>query len=135
MPKSSPQPSFSLHKLRELQIRLDRDKDLGKFWNFYMDRFADHPEFLDFGGPVDDPFLKEIIPLLSQKLFNKEPHDILLIKIPEYDFIHGSFWVEKQIGGVIYFEKKFKGVAAIEDCNLSGNVKYSRFTGYPVDNN
>jgi len=135
MSKSSPPPSFNIHKLRELQIRLDRDKDLGKFWNFYMDRFIDHPEFLDFGGPVDHPFLKEVIPLITQKLFKKDPQNMLLIKIPEYDFIHGSFTVENEIGGVIYFEKKLKGVAAVSDPNRTGQVQYSRFTGHPVDNN
>ncbi|MCT7963510.1 hypothetical protein NG799_03095 [Laspinema sp. D1] len=135
MPKSSPQPSFSLHKLRELQLKLDNEKDLGKFWGFYMDRFIDHPEFLDFGAPVDHPFLKQIIPLLTQKLFKKDPYNLLLIQIPEYNFIHGSFLVENEIGGIIYFEKKRKGVAAISDPNQSGNVQYSRFTGYPIDRN
>jgi hypothetical protein len=135
MPKSNPQPSFSLHKLKELQIRLDRDKDLGKFWNYYMDRFIDHPQFLDFGGPVEHRFLQEVIPMITQKLFKKDPHNLFLIKIPEYEFIHGSFFVGNEIGGLIYFEKKLKGVAAISDPNQSGMVQYSRFTGYPIDNN
>jgi hypothetical protein len=100
-----------------------------------MDRFADRPEFLDFGQPVEHPFLNQIIPMLSQQMFKKNPHDIFLIKIPEYDFIHGSFWVETKIGGVIYFDKKLKGMVAISGSNLSGNMQYSRFTGYPVDNN
>ncbi len=135
MPKSGPQPSFRLNNLKELQLRLDREKDLGKLWEFYLDRFADHPEFVEFGGPVDHPFLKEIIPIISQKLFNKNPHDIFLVKIPEYDFIHGSFWVENNIGGVIYFEKRLKGMAAISSTDPSGNMHYSRFTGHPVENN
>lgn len=135
MPKSRPQPSFGLHKLRELQLKLDSEKTLSKVWDFYMDKFADRPEFLEVGGPVEHPFLKEIIPIISQKLFNKDHHDIFLVKIPDHDFIHGSFWVENHIGGVIYFEKKLKGMVAISNTDPSGNVHYSRFTGYPVDNN
>jgi hypothetical protein len=135
MAKSNPQPPFNLNNLKELQLRLDREKDLGKLWEFYMDRFADRPEFLDFGQPVDHPFLQQIIPLITQQMFKKKPRDIFLIKIPEYDFIHGSFWVENQIGGVIYFDKKLKGMVAISGTNLSGNMQYSRFTGHPVDNN
>ncbi|WP_199249259.1 hypothetical protein [[Phormidium] sp. ETS-05] len=108
MPKSRPQPSFGLHKLRELQLKLDSEKSLSKVGEFYMDKFADRPEFLEVGGSVDHPFLKEIIPIISQKLFNKDPHDIFLVKIPDHDFIHGSFWVENNIGGVIYFEKNLK---------------------------
>ena len=135
MSKSRPQPSFSLNKLKELQLRLDREKDLGKLWEFYLDRFADHPEFLEFGEPVDHPFLKRIIPIISQKLFNADPHNMLLIKVSEYDFIHGSFWVKDKIGGVIYFEKNLKGLLAISGFNSSDNMQYSRFTGYPVDNN
>jgi hypothetical protein len=49
MAKSKPQPSFNLNNLKELQLRLEREKDLGKLWEFYMDKFADRPEFLDFG--------------------------------------------------------------------------------------
>lgn len=135
MAKSNPQPSFNLNNLKELQLRLDREKNLGKLWEFYMDKFADRPEFLDFGQPVDHPFLQQIIPLLTQQMFKKKPRDIFLIKIPESDFIHGSFWVDNQIGGVIYFDKKLKGMVAISGPNLSGNMQYSRFTGHPVDNN
>ncbi len=135
MSKSKPQPSFNLGQLRELEIRLNREKDLGKLWEFYLDKFADRPEFIEFGEPVDHPFLKKIIPLLSQKMFNKDPRDIFLIKIPEYDFIHGSFWVESRIGGLIYFERKLKGMVAISGSNLSGNMQFSRFTGHPVENN
>ncbi|MDB9315101.1 hypothetical protein PN462_18445 [Spirulina sp. CS-785/01] len=135
MAKSKPQPSFNLKKLKELRLRLEREKNLGKLWEYYMDRFADHPEFMDVGEPVDHPFLKKIIPLISQQLCKKDPHNIFLIKIPEYDFIHGSFWVESRIGGVIYFEEKLKGVIALSGSNLSGDMQFSRFTGQPLDNN
>lgn len=135
MSKSKQQPSFNLKKLKELRLRLDREKNLGKLWEFYLDRFADHPEFIDFGEPVDHPFLKKIIPLLSQQMCQKDPHNIFLIKIPEYDFVHGSFWVESRIGGIIYFEKKLKGVVALSGSELSGEMQFSRFTGYPVEDN
>ncbi len=100
-----------------------------------IDRFADHPEFIEFGKPVEHPFLEDVSPILSQEMVKKAPQDIFLIKISDYEFIHGSFWVENQIGGLIYFEKKLKGMAAISGPNMSGNMKFSRFTGHPIDNN
>ncbi|MCC5899242.1 MAG: hypothetical protein JJU32_15175 [Phormidium sp. BM_Day4_Bin.17] len=135
MSPSKPQPSFNLRKLKELEMRLNREKKLAKLWEYYMDRFADHPEFIEVGEPVEHPFLQDVIPMLSQEMVKKDPRDIFLIKIPDYEFIHGSFWVEDRIGGIIYFENKLKGMAAISDSTGSGNVKFSRFTGHPIDNN
>lgn len=135
MSTSKPQPSFNLKRLKQLQSRIDRDKDLGEFWEFYMSHFADHPEFLDFGGRVENPFLSEIIPRLSETMVKKKPRTMLFIRIPEYNFIHGSFQLPNKIGAFVYFEKKLKGVVAISDLTGSGMTKFSRFTGYPVDNN
>ncbi len=135
MSTPKPQPSFNLRRLKDLEMRLNREKDLGKLWEYYMDRFADHPEFIEFGEPVEHPFLQQVIPMLSQEIVKKDPRNIFLIKIPDYEFIHGSFWVESRIGGLIYFEKKLKGMVAISGLNMSGHMKYSRFTGHPIDNN
>ncbi len=132
---SKPQPSFNLKRLKQLQSRIDRDKDLGEFWEFYMDYFADHPEFLDFGGRVEHPFLSEIIPRLSETMVQKKPKTILFIGIPDYDFVHGSFQIPNKVGAFVYFEKKLKGVLAISELTGSGMTKFSRFTGYPVEKN
>ncbi|USR91410.1 hypothetical protein NEA10_01320 [Phormidium yuhuli AB48] len=100
-----------------------------------MDRFADHPEFIECGERVEHPFLEQILPVLTQEMVKKDPRDIVLIQIPEYEFVHGSFWVESRIGGLLYFEKKLKGLAALSGPNGAGKMQFSRFTGHPIDKN
>jgi hypothetical protein len=128
-----PAPSFDIKNLRKLNSKLDKEKDLSKVWNFYMDHFADHQAFTELGEPIKHPFLEEIVPILSKKIFNETSQNLFLISIPEYQFIHGAFFVGKRIGGLIYFEQSLKGMAAISNLPPSQVVQYSRFTGHKLD--
>jgi hypothetical protein len=125
---------FKITKLRELKSRLYNEKNLSKVWSFYMDNFTDHKEFTDLGQPVHHSFLEEVVPLLSKQIMGENPQDLFLIIIPEYQFIHGSFMVKNSIGGVMYFEESLKGMVAISEFPPSNMVKYSRFTGEPINN-
>jgi hypothetical protein len=101
-------PSFNIKKLSELKTRLDNEKQLSKVWLFYMDYFSDHQEFTDLGAPIQHPVLEKIVPIISKKIFNETSQNLFLITIPEYQFIHGSFFVGNRIGGLIYFEENCK---------------------------
>jgi hypothetical protein len=120
---------MDLKKLKRLQRILCNEKDLGKIWLFYLDNFADYPEFTDLGEPIRHELLEEVIVNVLYQLFKRPFKDrFLLIRIPEYNFIHGPLTVGKRTGGIIYFEDAKKGLLAIEGDPGSGEVKYSRFS-------
>ncbi|MEA5621251.1 hypothetical protein VB711_25950 [Cronbergia sp. UHCC 0137] len=128
-----PIPSFKIQKLPELKSRLDKEKNLSRVWEFYMDHFSDHKEFTDLGEPIKDSFLEKVVPLISKKIFKETSQDLFLITIPEYQFIHGSFFVGNRIGALIYFEQSLKGMIAISELPPSNMVQYSRFSGQKLD--
>ena len=112
---------------------LSREQKLNVVWSFYMDHFADYAEFTDLGEATRHPLVEKVVAMVSQQLFNQAPNDLLLIILPEYQFIHGSFLVGGSIGGVIYFESSLKGMVALSESPPSNQVLYSRFTGEPMD--
>jgi hypothetical protein len=116
---------------QQLKQKLANESDLSKIWLFYMDHFADIPEFMDLGQPAGNKFLNGIIFSTCQQIFDKKIKitDFLSIYIPEYQFFHGPFQIDRRIGGVIYFEDIKKGLIAVSaDFPPTGMVKYSRFT-------
>jgi hypothetical protein len=124
---------INFNRLEKLKSMLIRDKNLSTIWDFYMDHFADHLEFIQMGNRTSNPMLEKIISVVSQQLFKQEPDPLLLIRLPEYKFIHGPVAVRGRLGGVIYFEELSKGMLAISATPGSSLIKYSRFTGYPLD--
>lgn len=126
---------FKTSRFRELKSRLYNEKDLSKVWGFYMDNFTDYEEFTKLGERTTHSLIEQVVPLLSRQMLNEDSHNLRLILIPEYNFIHGTFMVKNSIGGVMYFENSLKGMVAISDFPPSNLVKYSRFTGEPIDPN
>ena len=106
---------------------LSREQKLDLVWLFYMDHFADHAEFTDLGEATHHPLVEKVVEMMSQQLSSQAPHDLRLIILPEYQFIHGSFLVGGRIGGVIYFEESLMGMVALSSSPTSNLVKYSRF--------
>jgi len=122
---------MKIYRLQKLKQKLMEEKDLSKIWLFYMDNFADHPEFTDLGKPVRNEYIDAVVHQTCQQLFGKNIKitNSLLIQIPEYRFFHGPFQAGGRIGGVIFFEDIKIGLFAVSaDFPSTDMVKYSRFT-------
>ncbi|MBC6432168.1 hypothetical protein FM036_15935 [Nostoc sp. HG1] len=122
---------MNIDRLQELKRKLTNDADLSDIWLFYMDHFADHPEFTDLGEPADNEYLDAVLQKTCQQMFGRaiKISDFLLIYIAPYNLFHGAFQVEGRIGGVIYFEDIKTGLIAVsEDYPATNVVKYSRFS-------
>jgi hypothetical protein len=126
---------MNLDRLQQLKQKLIQEKKLSTIWSFYMDEFADLPEFIEVGEPRANPFLEAVIQQICQKMFGKTSKidDILIIYIAEYDFFHAPLQVEQRIGGVIYFADVNVGLLAVSATfPPTDEVKYSRFSGLPI---
>jgi hypothetical protein len=122
---------MKIERLQELKQKLTNEADLSRIWLFYMDYFADHPEFTELGQPAHNEYLDVVIHKNSQMMFGStiKITNFLLIYIAEYQFFHGPFQVDRRIGGVIYFEDIKIGLLAVSaDFPPTDAVKYSRFS-------
>jgi hypothetical protein len=122
---------MKINRLHELKQKLTNESDLSKIWLFYMDHFADKPEFLDVGERAENKYLDTVIRRTCQQMFGKETKitDSLLIHIAKYRLFHGAFQVKKRTGGVIFFEDIKVGLLAVSaDYPPTDMVKYSRFS-------
>ena len=125
---------MNLDRLEELKQKLSQEKELSVVWTFYMDHFADHQEFIEVGGPTSNSLVTTVVAQVAQQMFGRKGtvSNLLLIRIPDYRFIHGPFMVEGRTGGVIYFEDTKMGLVAVAEHPPSQEVKYARFSGQPM---
>jgi hypothetical protein len=122
---------MKIDRLQELKQKLMSIANLSEIWLFYMEHFADHPEFTDLGEPAYNEYLDSVIQKTCEQMFGREVNitDFLPIYIAEYGFFHAPFLVEHRIGGVIYFEDIKVGLIAVSaDYPPTDAVNYSRFS-------
>jgi hypothetical protein len=122
---------MNLELLEQLKQKLSHEKELSSVWLFYMDNFADHREFIEVGEPTHNPLVEAAVTMVCQQMFGKDVafSDLLLIRIADYQFIHGPFAIAGRMGGLIYFEDKRMGLIAVAEFPPSEEVKYARFSG------
>lgn len=123
---------INFERLDNLKLMLSHEEELADVWSYFMTHFADHEAFTDVGEAIRQPLVEKIIHIISQQLFNQTPNNLLLIRLSDFNFLHGVFMVGNRTGGVIYFEDMQKGMIAVAENPPSQLVKYSRFTGQPI---
>jgi hypothetical protein len=124
-------PTMKIDRLQELKQKLTNEADLSDIWLFFMDHFADHPEFTELGEPAYNEYLDAVVHKTCQQMFGRaiKITGFFLIYIAKYQLFHGAFQVEGRIGGVIYFEDTKVGLLAVSaDYPPTDAVKYSRFS-------
>ena len=127
---------MKIERLKELKQKLTKEANLSKIWLFYMDNFADHPQFTDLGQPAHNEYLEAVVYKTCQQIFSKTVFsktikitNLFLIHIPKYKFFHGPFQAEGRSGGLIYFEDIKIGLLSVSDKFPSTDtVQYSRFS-------
>lgn len=122
---------MNIDRLQELKQKLTLEADLSAIWSFYMDHFADDPKFIELGEPKYNEYLDAVIHKTVEQMFGRaiKINGFFPIYIAQYSFFHAPFWVERRIGGVIYFEDIKIGLIAVSaDYPPTDVVKYSRFS-------
>ena len=72
---------MKLDRLQELKQKLTEGTDFSEIWSFYMDHFADHPEFIEFGRRAHNEHLDTVVRQTCQEMFSKKVkinHDLTI---------------------------------------------------------
>jgi hypothetical protein len=122
---------MDLARLQQLKQKLLHEEKLAVVWSFFMDHFADHPEFIALGERAHHDFVEAVVAEVGRQLFGADgvASGLLLTRLAGQQFVHGGFTMGGRIGGVIYFEDAQIGLVAVVDRPPSTEVKYARFSG------
>jgi hypothetical protein len=106
---------MDLDQLHQFKQRLIERDDYGSVMRDFLDSLDADPSFLDRGEPVEDVLLMHILAQGGAEIFGTPPRleRLILIRVPEANFIHGSFLLCGRVANVIYFPDIGVGVFAV----------------------
>jgi hypothetical protein len=125
---------MELDRLPELKHELLHEEELSEVWQFFLDHFADDPEFADFGELIRHPFVEAVLEQIGQQLFGPGGaiNDVVLRWDAQHQFLHGAFNMGVRPGGIIFFGDIQTGMLAVPEGRPSIDVKFARFSGTPM---
>jgi hypothetical protein len=125
---------MDLSLLNTLKQKMHDAKVFSEVWDYFLTNFGEKPEFIALGQRASDEFLEAVLSTVGQQLFLKPVRvtNLLLTRIPEYGFIHGTVMLEGKLTSAIYFEEVHKGLLAILWSFAPPETKFVRFTGRAI---
>src|SRR5262249_36503157 len=128
---------MDLSRLATLKEKLQTARVFGDVWRYFMDHFGDHPEFMALGEATRDEFLEEAVAQIAAQLSGGTVTmaRMMLIRLPEHGFIHGSVVVGGRPGNVMYFEDIHMGLIGVAWSAATAEAKFVRFSGRQLRDN
>lgn len=125
---------MDLGQLHQLKQRLVEGDNYGKVMQDFLEALDANPSFMDLGEPVEHDLLMHIIGEAGREIFGGPPRldRVILIRVPEANFIHGSFLLCGRVANVIYFPDIGVGIFAVVVSFVSKPcTQIVRFTAVP----
>jgi len=127
---------MDLSLLASMKEQMAQATQFSDVWSFFLDHFGEKPEFMALGEPAgDQPFLMAVLGQVGQQLFGGDEvliTNLVLVRIPEYHFIHGGGVLNTKLCNVLYFEDIAQGILAIPWTLEPSETKFVRFRGQPL---
>ena len=118
--------------LKLLQHKLATSQELCEVLGFFLDRFANREDFLRSGRRYQDTFVETMVKTAAT---SADPEakvtNLVLVELPEYEFVHGALLVNGCPTQVIYFQRSKLGLLAISD-KAKEFVQFCRFSAQVV---
>lgn len=109
--------------LRDL---LRDSQDFAKIQDAFFD-LSDQPSFFRAGEVWEDEMLEKAIgACVSSMLPEAREVAMRLVRLAEFEFVHGSLLVDGVMGSALYFEKTQMGLVALSD--MGEQALFTRFT-------
>jgi hypothetical protein len=121
---------MDLSRIDDLKGRLHEAKEFSRVWDWFLTNMGEDLEFMALGVPACDDFLMKVIEQIAAQIFGKRVpvNRMMLVRIPEKEFVHGSVMLNGVQGGVLYFEDIHKGMLCVTGF-ADRETKFVRFTG------
>jgi len=123
---------MDLALLATLKQKLVNATQFSDVFSYFLDHFGEQPDFMGLGERTTDPFVEAVLLQVGQTLFGKavDLTGLLLVQLPEHQFLHGAATLGGKLATVIYFEDVHMGLIALDWS--AKETKFSRFRGQPL---
>ena len=120
--------------LDELREKLINATHFGSVQHWFLDRFEEDAEFRAIGVPVQHPNVEAAMQAVAQTIFKRpvELSNVMLVRIPGHDFIHGNAMTNGCMVSVICFEDIRVGLVTVAGNTPDGQSHFARFGNRPV---
>lgn len=125
---------MDLSPLTTLKDKLLHAKTFADVQTYFLDHFGDQPEFMELGERHRDPFLEAVFASVAEQLHNGRVPvtNVMLKRLPEHGFIHGSALLGGRLATLLYFEELRRGLIAVIWSVSPPETKFARFLGQPL---
>jgi hypothetical protein len=128
---------MDLTRLATLKQKLQTAREFSEVWRYFMDHFGDDPDFMALGEQTRDNFLEQAVSQIAAQLTGAPVTvaSMILIRLPEHGFIHGSVVLGGRPGNVMYFEDIHMGLMGVAWSAETAEAKFVRFSGRQLRDN
>jgi hypothetical protein len=125
---------MDLSLLATLKDKLVHGKVFADVQNYFFDHFGMDPEFMAVGEPFVDAFLEQICKAVGEQMHGRsiEVSHMMLKRIPEHQFVHGTCLLGGKLSTLLYFEDLHQGLMAVTWTIAPPETKFARFRGQPL---
>lgn len=103
-----------IEKLDLLKDKLLTEKDFGDIYSHFLDHLGEDETFQMLGNPVQSPFLHRVVETIGKEVTGAgQISKMLLLKVPQYPFLHGPLLIDNCMGTLFYFEDIEVGLISI----------------------
>ncbi|GIV11071.1 MAG: hypothetical protein KatS3mg020_0562 [Fimbriimonadales bacterium] len=117
-------------KFATLRKKLQQEKNHGAIMNYFFDHFADHQAFVRMSEPTRNELIETVLPIVVQALLgqrNVAVVNLLQLRVPSQQLLHGGFMAGGAMGAFFYFEDLDEGLVGLSGGRLGGQLLTARF--------
>ncbi len=122
---------MDLSLLETLRYKIAAGKVFADTFEYFYDHFGENPEFFDAGEPAEDELLVKMLGHIGGAIFQTDKiklDRLALVKIEEYDFIHGGMTMNGAMANVIYCTDLQKGIVVVHRPGKNPPTQFARFS-------
>jgi hypothetical protein len=125
---------MDLTLLATLKERLTTATQFSDVLDYFLTHFGENPEFIKLGERTRDSFLEAVLEQVGAQLLGHpvKPRNLLLTRLPEHMFVHGTATLEGNLTTALYFEDIHTGLLAVLWSASPSETKLVRFSGRPL---
>lgn len=119
-------------KIETLREMLMSSDDFSEVFDYFFTYMAEDPRFLDKSKKAKNKFVRHQLEIIGEEAFKTDSVQIsyfFLHRFQKTKFLHGSFFLNGNIGAVFYFEDIHIGMFSL---SLGGGTSFFRISSQQV---